>query len=52
VREMFGLNLALAALAAISIKTASPEANFALIALGAAAVAVVMLRFSREVKRF
>jgi UDP-N-acetylmuramyl pentapeptide phosphotransferase/UDP-N-acetylglucosamine-1-phosphate transferase len=52
VREMFGLNLALAALAAISIKTASPEANFALIALGAAAVAFVMLRFSREVKRF
>jgi UDP-N-acetylmuramyl pentapeptide phosphotransferase/UDP-N-acetylglucosamine-1-phosphate transferase len=51
VREVFGLNLALAALAAISIKTASPKADFALIALGAAAVAVVMLRFSREVKR-
>ena len=47
VREVFGLNLVLAALAAISIKTASPGADFALIALGAAAVSSVMLRFSR-----
>jgi UDP-N-acetylmuramyl pentapeptide phosphotransferase/UDP-N-acetylglucosamine-1-phosphate transferase len=47
VREVFGLNLVLAALAAISIKTASPGADYALMALGAAAVASVMLRFSR-----
>jgi UDP-N-acetylmuramyl pentapeptide phosphotransferase/UDP-N-acetylglucosamine-1-phosphate transferase len=51
VREVFGLNLVLATLAAISIKTASPGADFALIALGAAAVSFVMLRFSRPRER-
>jgi UDP-N-acetylmuramyl pentapeptide phosphotransferase/UDP-N-acetylglucosamine-1-phosphate transferase len=47
VRDVFGLNLVLAALAAISIKTASSEADFALIALGAASVSLVLFRFSR-----
>jgi hypothetical protein len=47
VSEVFALNLALAALAAFSIKAPSSAATFALVALGAAAVASVMLRFSR-----
>jgi len=47
VSEVFSLNLALAALAAFSIKAPSSAAAFALVALGAAAVASVMLRFSR-----
>jgi len=47
VSEVFTLNLVLAALAAFSIKAASPTAEFALFAVGAAAVAATMLRFSR-----
>ena len=47
VSEIFVLNLALAILAAISIKVASPGADAILVALGAGAVIFVMLRFSR-----
>jgi UDP-N-acetylmuramyl pentapeptide phosphotransferase/UDP-N-acetylglucosamine-1-phosphate transferase len=47
VSEVFTLNLALAALAAFSIKAPTPAATYALMALGAAAVGSVMLRFSR-----
>ena len=47
VSELFTLNIVLAALAAFSIKAASPTAEFALFAVGAAAVAATMLRFSR-----
>ena len=45
--EVFTLNLGLAALAAFSIKAPSSAATYGLVALGAAAVASVMLRFSR-----
>jgi UDP-N-acetylmuramyl pentapeptide phosphotransferase/UDP-N-acetylglucosamine-1-phosphate transferase len=48
VSEVFVLNLVLAALAAFSIKAASPSADLALFAVGAAAVASTMLRFSRR----
>ena len=47
VSEAFTLNLALAALAAFSIKAASPSADLALLAVGAVAVAATMMRFSR-----
>jgi UDP-N-acetylmuramyl pentapeptide phosphotransferase/UDP-N-acetylglucosamine-1-phosphate transferase len=47
VSEVFTLNLALAALAAFSIKAPTPVANALLVALGAAAVASAMFRFSR-----
>jgi UDP-N-acetylmuramyl pentapeptide phosphotransferase/UDP-N-acetylglucosamine-1-phosphate transferase len=47
VSEVFTLNLVLAALAAFSIKAASLSADLALFAVGAAAVAATMLRFSR-----
>jgi UDP-N-acetylmuramyl pentapeptide phosphotransferase/UDP-N-acetylglucosamine-1-phosphate transferase len=47
VNEVFVLNLALAVLAAISIVVPSPAVNTVLLALGAAAVAIVMYRFSR-----
>jgi UDP-N-acetylmuramyl pentapeptide phosphotransferase/UDP-N-acetylglucosamine-1-phosphate transferase len=47
VSEVFTLNLVLAALAAFSIKSVSPTAGLALVAVGAAAVAATLLRFSR-----
>jgi UDP-N-acetylmuramyl pentapeptide phosphotransferase/UDP-N-acetylglucosamine-1-phosphate transferase len=47
VSEVFTLNLALAALAALSIKAPASAATYALMALGAAAVVSVMMRFSR-----
>jgi UDP-N-acetylmuramyl pentapeptide phosphotransferase/UDP-N-acetylglucosamine-1-phosphate transferase len=47
VSEVFTLNLVLAALAAFSIKAPSSAATFTLVALGAAAVASAMFRFSR-----
>src|SRR6185437_4208617 len=47
VNEVFVLNLALAVLAVISILAPSPSADAVLIALGGAAVAFVMFRFSR-----
>jgi UDP-N-acetylmuramyl pentapeptide phosphotransferase/UDP-N-acetylglucosamine-1-phosphate transferase len=47
VSEVFTLNIVLATLAAFSIKAASPAANAALFAIGAAAVAATMIRFSR-----
>jgi len=47
VSEVFTLNLVLAALAAFSIKAASPTADVALFAVGAGAVAATLLRFSR-----
>ncbi len=47
VSEVFTLNLVLAALAAFSIKAASSTGSAALVALGAAAVASAMVRFSR-----
>jgi UDP-N-acetylmuramyl pentapeptide phosphotransferase/UDP-N-acetylglucosamine-1-phosphate transferase len=47
VSEVFVLNLVLAALAAFSIKAPSSAATYALIVLGASAVASVMVRFSR-----
>src|SRR6185437_2832470 len=47
VNEVFVLNLALAVLAVISILAPSPAADAVLIALGGAAVAFVMVRFSR-----
>jgi len=47
VGEVFVLNLVLAALAAFSIKAPSSAATYALIVLGAAAVASVMVRFSQ-----
>lgn len=50
VSEVFTLNLVLAALAAFSIKAASPTADVALFAVGAAAVASTLLRFSRQRK--
>jgi UDP-N-acetylmuramyl pentapeptide phosphotransferase/UDP-N-acetylglucosamine-1-phosphate transferase len=48
VGEVFVLNIALAALAAVSIKAQSPAANAVLIAAGAAVVAFVMYRFSQR----
>ena len=48
VGEDFVLNLALAALAAVSIKAQSSAVDIALIAAGAAAVAFVMYRFSQR----
>jgi UDP-N-acetylmuramyl pentapeptide phosphotransferase/UDP-N-acetylglucosamine-1-phosphate transferase len=48
VGNVFVLNLALAVLAAISITAQSHAADAGLIALGAAAVAFVMFRFSRQ----
>jgi UDP-N-acetylmuramyl pentapeptide phosphotransferase/UDP-N-acetylglucosamine-1-phosphate transferase len=47
VSEVFALNVALAALAAASIAARSNEADAALLAVGAVAVALVMFRFSR-----
>jgi UDP-N-acetylmuramyl pentapeptide phosphotransferase/UDP-N-acetylglucosamine-1-phosphate transferase len=47
VSEVLTLNLALAALAAFSIKAPTPAATALLVALGAAAVASAMFRFSR-----
>jgi UDP-N-acetylmuramyl pentapeptide phosphotransferase/UDP-N-acetylglucosamine-1-phosphate transferase len=47
VSEVFTLNLALAALAAFSIKAPSSAATYGLVVLGAAAVASTMFRFSR-----
>jgi UDP-N-acetylmuramyl pentapeptide phosphotransferase/UDP-N-acetylglucosamine-1-phosphate transferase len=47
VGEVFTLNLALAALAAFSIKAPTLTANALLVALGAAVVASAMFRFSR-----
>ena len=47
VSEVFALNLALAALAAFSIKAPTPAATYALVGLGAAAVASALFRFSR-----
>ena len=47
VSEVFTLNLVLAALAAFSIKAPSSTGSAALVALGAAAVASAMIRFSR-----
>jgi len=47
VSEVFTLNLVLAALAAFSIKAPSSAATFTLVALGVAAVASAMFRFSR-----
>jgi UDP-N-acetylmuramyl pentapeptide phosphotransferase/UDP-N-acetylglucosamine-1-phosphate transferase len=47
VSEVFVLNLALAVLAVISIMAPSPAADAVLLALGAAAVAFVLVRFSR-----
>ena len=47
VSRVFGLNLVLAVLAAVSIKAQSLSAYAALIAAGAAAVAFVMYRFSQ-----
>ncbi len=51
VNEVFVLNLALAVLAVISIMAPSLAANAALVALGGAAVAFVMVRFSRPCSR-
>jgi UDP-N-acetylmuramyl pentapeptide phosphotransferase/UDP-N-acetylglucosamine-1-phosphate transferase len=48
VSEVFTLNLVLAALAGFSIKAASLSADVTLLAVGAAAVASTMLRFSRR----
>ena len=48
VGEVFVLNLCLAVLATISIKTQSHAADAVLIATGTAAVALVMFRFSRS----
>jgi hypothetical protein len=48
VGEVFALNLCLAVLATISIKTQSHAADAVLIATGTAAVALVMFRFSRS----
>jgi len=47
VREVFALNVVLAALAAISIKANSLAADALLLAFGAAVVALVLFRFSR-----
>jgi UDP-N-acetylmuramyl pentapeptide phosphotransferase/UDP-N-acetylglucosamine-1-phosphate transferase len=47
VSEVFTLNLVLAALAAFSLKAPTPAATAMLVALGAAAVASTMFRFSR-----
>jgi UDP-N-acetylmuramyl pentapeptide phosphotransferase/UDP-N-acetylglucosamine-1-phosphate transferase len=48
VSEVFVLNLVLAVLAAVSVKAQSHSADTVLIALGTAAVAFVMYRFSRQ----
>jgi hypothetical protein len=45
--EVFTLNLGLAALAAFSITAPSSAAAYGLVALGIAAVASTMFRFSR-----
>ena len=50
VRDVFALNLVLAALAAISIALRSHAVDAALLALGAATVAFVLVRFSRPRK--
>jgi UDP-N-acetylmuramyl pentapeptide phosphotransferase/UDP-N-acetylglucosamine-1-phosphate transferase len=50
VRDVFALNVALAALAATSIALRSHAADAALLAFGAAAVAFVLFRFSRPNK--
>ena len=47
VSEVFVLNLVLAALATTSIHTGSPTANTALLVIGAAAVTIVIVHFSR-----
>jgi UDP-N-acetylmuramyl pentapeptide phosphotransferase/UDP-N-acetylglucosamine-1-phosphate transferase len=52
VSEVFVLNVALALLAAASIHAGSPAADAALVAAGAAAVALVMLHLSRSAKAF
>ncbi len=51
VSEVFVLNLVLAALAAASIRAGSLAVETALVALGGAAVALVMVRFSRPRSR-
>jgi UDP-N-acetylmuramyl pentapeptide phosphotransferase/UDP-N-acetylglucosamine-1-phosphate transferase len=47
VNEVFALNVVLAALAAVSIKAGSLAADAACLAIGAAAMAFVLVRFSR-----
>jgi len=47
VREVFVLNVVLAVLAAVSIRAASLAADAACLAIGAAAVVLVLVRFSR-----
>jgi hypothetical protein len=47
VGEVFALNIFLAALALTSIAMRSPAADATLLALGAAAVALVLFHFSR-----
>ncbi|MGP8120181.1 MAG: hypothetical protein ACLP8B_06590 [Xanthobacteraceae bacterium] len=46
VGEVFGLNIALATLAAVSLVLPSPLAQALLLAAGAGAVAIVLLRFN------